>query len=127
MRMIIKRFMGFLLLAATLTGLSMLIEYQYCMGGPGRGLPCAILRPTHHTDRFAIQLEPQFKSEGQEFSFTSLFCDLAFYTFIAWIGSRVLVNFRKFQASRRTGKDAEPPSAGDSSPRADAGRGPPEK
>ena len=29
------------------TAMSMLVEYQYCMGGPGRGFPFAVWRPGH--------------------------------------------------------------------------------
>jgi len=62
----------------------MIFKYQYCMGGMGRGFPFAILKPTHHNDFLAIQLEPEMKIHGIEFSFTSVFLNILVYTCIIW-------------------------------------------
>lgn len=39
------------------TTLSALAKYQYCIGGPGRGLPFAMTHPGHGPERLEITYE----------------------------------------------------------------------
>lgn len=54
-RTLVRGVLSSLALAVVVTGLTMLVAYQYCMDGPGRGLPMAVIHPSH-SDEAASRL-----------------------------------------------------------------------
>ncbi len=99
-----KGFFNFLIVATILTFASMVYEYQYCTGGMGRGIPFAILKPSHYNDLFAIQLEPAYKVHGLELSFSSIIYDILSYTVIFWIIAFIIGKIRNLHRTSKSNR-----------------------
>jgi len=72
-------FVGAILTAATYS-----IEWDYCIDGPGRGLPLAMVHPSHGDSYFFKLLDPSAQF-GDEIDFDSILGNLLFWTVLSGI------------------------------------------
>ena len=68
------------------------------MGGRGRGLPAAIVRPSHEHSIFSIQLEPTAKIHGTEVSLSAVGIDIGLWSGFCALG---YLGYRKVSKSRQ--------------------------
>ncbi len=66
-----KRILGSLLLGTLATAAGMAVSFEYCSGGPGYGIPAAIIHPSHQ-EWWLIPLNAPAAVEGLAFDPLSL-------------------------------------------------------
>ena len=68
-----------------LTALTLSFGWNYCAGGEGRGMPAAVVRPSHGTSIAAIQLQPELKTHGTEISLIAAAIDIGFWSLLSGV------------------------------------------
>lgn len=97
----LKSFSIWFVCGIIITGAVMLVPYEYCMDGSGRGFPFAILSPLHGPSPGAIRLQPDTKN-GQGLDFLSLAGDVIIWGAVAAGVSLFVRRFRHdFQKFRQ--------------------------
>ena len=97
----LKTFGVWLACGVIITGAIMLVPYEYCTDGPGRGFPFAVLSPLHGPSLGAVRLQPD-TNNGQGFDFVSLAGDVVVWAGVAAGVSLFVRRFRHdFQKFRQ--------------------------
>lgn len=69
------RFLIPVVAGAFLTAASLLVRWEFCMDGDARGVPFAIIHPTHGNSTFFVLLDPDSKI-SDEVDFDKLLANL---------------------------------------------------
>ena len=91
---ILKIILVSLTFGTLLTAATMLFPYDYCMDGPGRGFPCAVLRPWHGASAGAVRLQRDGEL-GRELALSSVAVDVLVWSIVAGFVWPFVGRFRK--------------------------------
>lgn len=88
MSLLRSRLQSFLIAVAVgllLTAASLLAQWECCMDGSGRGVPFAIIHPSHQDSRFFVLLDPSAKL-GDEIDIDNILGNWLAWSMLAALG-----------------------------------------
>ena len=85
-----------------LSASSMVFEYEYCMDGPGRGLPLAVIHPSHGEVDWVIPLyDTKQLKWGPETDVLNAAGDLVFWVILFFCAASLLHRWRRRSIARK--------------------------